>query len=432
MLFREFTGPWAFVHFIALLFLFSEFRYSLRRVLMAALCVIGPMTVAILYVYWRFGSEVGGQVYPLVYLLPMICFYLVVSKYRDGRCLFTLFMVNSLFLESIMLTNLLDFYLSDESHIVMFATRLVLYPLMEWLTIRRLREPHLAVQKHLASGWNPLALLAMLYNLLLLAAFNYPATLSARPDDIPAFLLIAAIGPLGGWQIIYSIFSQLELAASRERESLLQMQATSLQMRIEQTESVEKELAIYRHDQRHWLQTLYAMLEKDQIEAAKNYVRSSDRSLSETVPVHYCENPVFDAMFASYFSIAKSHRITVEHELDVPRKLVESESELSAVFANALENAINATKNLPRDRRIIRVRCVHYPQMMFRVANPFDGELVLDADGLPTTPRIGHGIGVRSIAAYCKKHGANYHYRTDDGWLVLTIIQMRQEPDALL
>lgn len=90
MLFREFTGPWAFVHFIALLFLFSEFRYSLRRVLMAALCVIGPMTVAILYVYWRFGSEVGGQVYPLVYLLPMICFYLVVSKYRDGRCLFTL------------------------------------------------------------------------------------------------------------------------------------------------------------------------------------------------------------------------------------------------------------------------------------------------------------------------------------------------------
>lgn len=423
-LLRDLTGPWSFVHSIILLFIFSEFRWPLRRVLIATLYVIGPVITIALYIYWRFGSEVGGQAYLVVCLLPSACFFWIMSKYRDGRYFFTFFLSHSLFAEIIMLTNLLDFYLPGDRFVVMFVTRYAAYPLVEWISVRWLRKPYLAVQKNLTSGWSLFAMIAALYELLLLASFNFPETLSERPGDIPAFLLIAAIGPLTGWQMISALFSQLELAATRERESLLEMQADSLRMRIEQTESTEKTLSIYRHDQRHWLQTLYAMLENGNVDASKEYVRASDRSLSETVPVHWCENPVLDAVFAAYFQIAESYRIRIEQELDIPKKLSVDETELSTVFANAIENAIHATKDLPLDRRIIRIRCVHYPQMMFRVENPFDGELVLDADGLPTTTAPNHGIGVRSIAAYCEKYGASCSYRTDDGWLVLTVIQM--------
>ena len=133
--------------------------------------------------------------------------------------------------------------------------------------------------------------------------------------------------------------------------------------------------------------------------------------------------PVLDAVFGSYFRQAETEGIRIEADIDLPERMQVDVVELSTVFANALENAIHAVRGLPPEQRVIRCRCIRHPQLMFRVANPCAGSVRFDEDGLPLGEDGAPGIGSRSIAAYCAKHGAYCDYRVEQGWFTLQIVQ---------
>jgi len=58
---------------------------------------------------------------------------------------------------------------------------------------------------------------------------------------------------------------------------------------------------------------------------------------------------------------------------------------------------------------------------MFEIANPCDGGVRFDRAGLPVANAPGHGIGTRSIAAFCQKYDACCVYEAKDGWFRLKI-----------
>jgi len=72
---------------------------------------------------------------------------------------------------------------------------------------------------------------------------------------------------------------------------------------------------------------------------------------------------------------------------------------------------------------VIRCRCIWQPQLMFYVSNPYAGEVRFDENDCPVAESTMHGIGTRSIAAYCEKHGAECEYRAKDGWFTMQIVQ---------
>ena len=112
------------------------------------------------------------------------------------------------------------------------------------------------------------------------------------------------------------------------------------------------------------------------------------------------KNTVLDTVFSYYFSMAQDAGIRVEADLDIPEELPTDATELSTVFANALENAINATKKLPPEKRVIKYRCIRFPTLMFKITTPYEGTIKWDADGLPVPQDKPLGMGSRSIAAY--------------------------------
>lgn len=92
-------------------------------------------------------------------------------------------------------------------------------------------------------------------------------------------------------------------------------------------------------------QALDAMLEKGELQTARDYIASAEEALAETKVKRWCLNPVLDAVFASYFRQAEREHIRIEADMDIPEDLHVDAAELSTVFANALENAIHAVKN---------------------------------------------------------------------------------------
>ena len=59
---------------------------------------------------------------------------------------------------------------------------------------------------------------------------------------------------------------------------------------------------------------------------------------------------------------------------------------------------------------------------MFALENACDGTARLDSRGLPVADRRGHGLGTRSITAFCEKYGALCTYRLSEGWFSLRVV----------
>ena len=127
-------------------------------------------------------------------------------------------------------------------------------------------------------------------------------------------------------------------------------------------------------------------------------------------------------MLSSYFEQAGHQGIRVEASISLPDTLSAEEGELAIVVANSLENAIHANLELPPEQREIRCKMVGLPGIMLEISNPCTGDVSFDSNGLPVTRQEGHGLGIQSISAFCKKNGAVCHFDLIDGWFRFRLI----------
>ena len=421
---RDLTAPLCIIHTLVLFTIFNEFRYPRKKTALWLTCLVGPIACINVGLYLLLGSERIGQLAILTCVIPSMLVELPLAKYRDGRYFFTFLAVCTVSTLIIGITHILDFYLPGERYIFMFVSRFLAYPAVEWVSYRRLREPYLEVQRNVTGGWWLLTAISAMFFVAYVVMFDYPALITRRPAELPSMLLVMASIPLTYVGILVVLFRQLDASRLREREQLLQSQVAIMQQRVNQTARTEELLSIQRHDLRHRFSVLDGLLEQGDVATAREYIASADETLSETKPRQWCKNSVLNAVFAYYFARAEAEGIRIDAELDFPNKLPVDVAELSTVFANALENAINAVRELPEDRRVIQCKGIHKPQVMFRVSNPYQGEVSFDEQGRPLAKADGHGIGVRSIEAYCEKHGAYCTYEVSDGLFEVYITHM--------
>ncbi len=419
----DISTVWSLIHVMILNALLYEPRLPRRKAWILTVCLMGPLAAYNAWFFVRFGNELAAQLTLINCTIPSLIFFMLMAKHRNGRLLFTFCLSDTVSLEVMYISRFLDDALGLPDYWVLFVLRLIIFPVLEFILIKWLRKPYLDLQNVVKKGWGGFAAITLLFYVILLIMASYPVVITERWEYLPALLLVMILMPLIYWCILRALFHQQELHEAEQKNQLLLMQSTMLQQRMEQIGRADQEIAIHRHDLRHRFHTLDALLEKGSIEEARDYISSSRELLAEAEIRRWCLNPVLDAVFSAYFRQAEANGIQIEAAIDLPAELPVDAAELSTVFANALENAIHAVLQLPLDRRVIRCKCIRHPQLMFRVANPYAGEIIFDGAGRPVSPSDTHGLGTRSIAAYCEKHGAACEYRARDGWFTVQIVQ---------
>ena len=413
---------WASFHLNALLSMMTRSRLSRKKTLIlttAFSIVIAAVNHSLL---GRFGPKQFMAVSFLCFVLPILIFFFSISVYRDGRIFLTFVLAYGVYTDILSGTNFIEGILQSGGYLTMLLLRLLLFPLIEWVIWKWIREPYLTVQKDIDMDWTTPAVISCALYLALYFMWSVSnTTVADNPAFFIALFLIIVLIPLIYYYIFSVVLQQRELYQLRERDHLLEAEAAALNSRIEQTSLTERQLDIQRHDLHHRFRTLDAMLERKEYEAARNYIASSMETLVETKIPRLCSNPVLDAVFASYFRMAEAEGIQITADLELPEELPVDAAAFSIVVANALENAIYAVRALPEDQRVIRCKCIHFPQFIFRVSNPYAGEIHFDAEGLPIAREGGHGIGTASIQAYCEKYNAICDYRTENGWFMIQI-----------
>lgn len=291
-----------------------------------------------------------------------------------------------------------------------------------WLEWRLLRRPFRMLVQVMPTRWGVLTLIPCVFcgYLILLAA--WPASyLDCLPQRI---YLYAAIIPL---LIVYiavfkSLVAQSKAQTERQNAALLAVQVAALKEKMLKVKEVEDGIRIQRHDLRHQLLAVTELVARGDRAAALDVLDTARQRLDEQKPVRWCAQPVLDAVFSSYFSQAKEHGIALDADIALSDTLPVDECELAIVFANALENAVQANLKLPPDRRRLRCRAASRPSLMLEIANPCAGTVPFDEQGLPIARRTGHGWGVQSISAFCKKYGAVCQFTQQEGWFRLRLI----------
>lgn len=186
--------------------------------------------------------------------------------------------------------------------------------------------------------------------------------------------------------------------------------------------AAEDAIRTERHDLRHRLQTVTELVSRGDRGTALDFLDAAQKKLDEQKDIRWCRPPVLDAVFSSYFEQAKNQGILVKARISLSDTLSVDEGELAIVLANALENAIHASFPLPEEQREIRCKMVATPGVMLEISNRCDRKVAFDDQGLPVAQSVGHGLGVQSISAFCRKNGAVCQFDLTDGWFRFRLV----------
>ncbi|MBQ6021018.1 MAG: GHKL domain-containing protein [Clostridia bacterium] len=202
-----------------------------------------------------------------------------------------------------------------------------------------------------------------------------------------------------------------------------------LRMQIAQFEKLEKimeDVRIFRHDFPKKIRPLIASLDADRPEEAKKIAEQFSDFTVRVGDRFHTGNFRLDTVLSFEQQLADRDGITIDVPFDTafPAEGIDPD-DIYTIFPNALDNAIEACRKLPEDRRKISFRARMDVQTVFiTIRNPAAGEVKMK-DGLPQTSKAdktAHGYGLRSIKRAAAKYGEdNVTFSQQDGTFELRI-----------
>lgn len=217
--------------------------------------------------------------------------------------------------------------------------------------------------------------------------------------------LVAAMSFVG---ILWAMLT-LDRQRKLERESAL---AEHNKKYYEAMEQQQFEVRRIRHDLANHLQVLLSL----PAEEKDSYIRKMIQNPAFEKVLSYSGDPTVNAVLTAKESRMRQQGISFYAKVDIPEELPFAKPDLCALFANALDNAIEACVALDTGRRQIELNARSAKGILaVEIRNSFAGQLT---NGLPKTTKqdsANHGYGLRSIREIVKKYGGSMELRQEDG-----------------
>lgn len=254
---------------------------------------------------------------------------------------------------------------------------------------------------------------------MLLVTAAMPTSLLGKlwsPDKLFVWLILA---------VFFIAFDRYLIREKKDFENITNIQSANhlmeksisfLQSYTQLLQDNGKEMSIFRHDLRHRILALHGLLQRGQTEDVLALLESAHEDLERTATHPYCLNPIINAIISIYFEKAKELSVRTSHKISFPQSLPSIESPLAYVLANLLENAIQASATMPKEKRTVDLTLLMKGnQIALSIVNQYDAPILFDENGYPKTDKEGHGFGMISIARFLDSHHAYKNFTQEDG-----------------
>jgi two-component system sensor histidine kinase AgrC len=366
--------------------------------------------------WWLFGIELTSKLYPVITHLPRV-FILVLYYKRSWLISAVSILLAYLCCQAprwvgFLMAGALRSDLAD--HVVYIAAVFLFYFLLKKyvaVSVRQLMEKSRGTC--LLLGGVPFFYYIFDYVTTIYTDVLYRGTRWAvqfMPSIVSIFYFV--------FIILYYAQAQKQSGLERERD-MLDAQFRMARTEIESLRQMQQNAAAYRHDMRHHLALLQALASKGQIEEIKDYLSTAQSDIDAITPIRFCENETVNLILSSFSAKAKNLGITLTIDAILPDTLAISDTELCSLLSNALENAVQAAKDIPKiEKRIVRLRLFSKNnKLCIDIRNICQTEPRFH-DGLPISKGEGHGFGTKSMAYIVEKHGGVYRFSVQDGFFI--------------
>ncbi len=184
----------------------------------------------------------------------------------------------------------------------------------------------------------------------------------------------------------------------------------------DEVEIMYRKMRGWRHDYHNHIQSLKAYMSLMQYEEATRYLERLEDDLSAVDVVLKTGNIVADAILNSKLTLIRERNIRVDATAVVPEDTHISETDLSVLIGNLLDNAMEACMQIPEEERFIRIYIdIVRKQLYISVTNSMGDRPRKIGERFLTQKQGHHGFGLVRIDSIVKKYGGYINRQTDEG-----------------
>ncbi len=225
-----------------------------------------------------------------------------------------------------------------------------------------------------------------------------------------------------------SFISLLWCVTVLAKQRKLEQQNMFAEMNHKYYEAMEQqhfEVRRLKHDLANHIQVLSALPEEKRAAYAEEL--SGNTAFSQSFS--YCSDSTVNAVLTVKKSIMERCHIRLKADVDISAPLPYDRTDLCALYANALDNAMEACMKLDESQREISLKsktgkglfCLEisnpYPKEGTKQAKPLSGERAKRGLFPPTSKpdKRNHGLGLQSMQEIVKRYHGNMEIKSEDG-----------------
>lgn len=235
------------------------------------------------------------------------------------------------------------------------------------------------------------------------------------------FLVSRYLMLFGTIYVSYVALKVLEISRSRTQlEGALLYADQNLLMQKKQFDTLAahmEETRRARHDLRQHLAVVQSYLDHDDKTGLAEYIDIYKGKVPPDVAEYFCANNVVNAVISYYTVQAREAGIEFATKVTYPKDCPVSDTDITVLLGNLLENAVEACRRETADRKFIKLRIKPRGEAaLYVLVDNTCMTAVSFADGTPlSSKREGPGIGVASVREIVARYGGLAQFEQRDG-----------------
>lgn len=227
---------------------------------------------------------------------------------------------------------------------------------------------------------------------------------------------------------IFRVILKLSRQSELRRENTVYAQQLELcNNHMKEKESVMLDFRNARYDMKHHFIVMMKMIEKSEFDNLNEYLsKLIQKNKYEKLGVSRTDNIVIDALINAKYIYAEKNGICFDIQINVPIQLPFENADISILLGNILDNAFEASIQLPHNKRYVELLMrLDNNTLIIVLKNQYSGILIKDKSGKLLTTKCdasNHGIGLKSVYRITNKYYGSVMIDDSDNTFIIKIL----------
>ena len=181
-----------------------------------------------------------------------------------------------------------------------------------------------------------------------------------------------------------------------------------------------EQIRAMRHDIAHHLNTIHALLQAGNLQAASEYSEQLLPAQTYSSRLGACRNPVVDAFLYTRVQDAQTRGVPVRADVSLPVELPVSNTDLIVAFGNLLDNALEACSGIPDAQITLRAH-MDKGYLVIQESNPVRARQP-QGKKPRRIPELERGVGFRVLSGLAAKYDGSFRHTCENDTYTVTLL----------